>query len=789
MLNSRQKLDSVGQAIPGRRRLTVRGIVQGVGFRPFVYGLAEELALSGWVLNNSRGVLIEVEGSPSQLSHFENRLRTDAPPLSSITNVAVEVMPCVGGTRFEILTSLVDAEQRALIPADVATCDLCAVDVAESVNRRFGYPFTNCTNCGPRFTIIQSIPYDRPNTTMSAFSMCSLCESEYHNPRDRRFHAQPNACPVCGPRIWVQDSHRHHRVTPGKELEQTAQLLREGMIVAVKGLGGFHLTCDARNDEAVSELRRRKGRSGKPFAIMVANLEEARKLVVISAEEERLLTTPERPILLLPVKDSIGLSPQVAPGFRYLGIMLPYTPLHHLLMSVAPPALVMTSGNLSEEPIAHKNEEATIRLGAIADGFLMHDREIHTPCDDSVMRPILGKVMPIRRSRGYVPRPIEVGFDMPPILACGAEQKNTFCLTQESSAILSQHIGDLDNAETLEYYERAIEHMKALFRVAPEIVAHDMHPDYLSTRYAEALDIPRRAVQHHHAHVASCLAEHRMSGPVIGVSFDGTGYGTDGAIWGGEILVADLTQFRRAAHLKYVPMPGGAAAIKDPARMAYAHLQSAGLEEHAAELLGLSEESLRILSKQVERRLNSPLTSSMGRLFDSVSAIAGICSEATYEGEAAVALEMCAEDGEDAAYAFHISDSSIEVDAAPVIAAVVEDIDRGVAKSMISARFHNAVTEIIVTICERIRKQQGIAEVALTGGCFQNVRLVERTALRLLAEGFKPLIHRLVPPNDGGISLGQAVVAAASRLDDHKEQNTLEIVEANRQNRQCSKAG
>lgn len=744
-----------------RRRLTVHGIVQGVGFRPFIYELAEEFGLSGWVLNNSHGVVIEVEGPARALDSFERRLQSDAPPLSSITDLSRETIDCMGGAAFEILTSQVEAEQRALIPADVATCDLCAADVADPGNRRFGYPLTNCTNCGPRFTIIQAIPYDRPNTTMSEFTMCAECGAEYHDPRNRRFHAQPNACPVCGPKVYIQGNETEAH----SAIENTARLLREGQIMAIKGLGGFHLACDARNEDAVRELRRRKGRSGKPFALMVADLDEARRLVHMSQGDEKLLASPERPILLLPVKDCIGLSPEVTPNLHYLGIMLPYAPLHHLLMSIAPPALVMTSGNLSEEPIAHRNEEALERLGGIVDAFLMHDREIHTPCDDSVVRPVLGNAMPIRRSRGYVPRPIDVGFEMPPILACGAEQKSTFCLTQESSAILSQHIGDLDNAETLEYYERAIEHMKRLFRVEPRIVAHDMHPDYLSTRYAQFLRTTKFAVQHHHAHVASCLAEYRITGPVIGVSFDGTGYGTDGAIWGGEILIAGLRDFRRAAHLSYVPMPGGAAAIKRPARMAYAHLAAAGLEDRAAELLSISDAELHILSRQIERGLNSPPTSSMGRLFDSVSAIIGLTSDATYEGEPAVMLEMCADDVEDGAYSFDIAGSPIEISAAPVVAAIVEDIDGGTPKPIISARFHNAVTEMVVEVCRRLRKSEGLSQVALTGGCFQNVRLIERTTRRLEAEGFSPLIHRLVPPNDGGISLGQAAVAAAASCE------------------------
>jgi len=754
-----------------RNRLKVTGIVQGVGFRPFVYQLASRCRLSGWVSNTSEGVVIEAEGEEEALQVFLRALREEAPRLARVADVEVEAREPEGTDGFVIRESAAQDRRLALIPADVAMCDPCSVDVSDPSNRRFGYPFTNCTDCGPRFTIIRDIPYDRPKTTMAAFEMCPECEREYHDPADRRFHAQPNACPACGPKVWLEGGHGSwgmgHGTEEGEEaLGTAARLLSEGGIVAIKGLGGFHLACDARNAEAVRELRRRKGRSRKPLALMVRNIEEARRLCRISPKEETILLSYERPIVLLEAKERTGIAPDVAPGNRYLGLMLPYTPLHYLLFQTSPPALVMTSGNLSEEPISHRNEEARAKLAHIADAFLMHDRDIHVACDDSVVRPVLGEPMPIRRARGFVPGPIDLGIEAPPILACGAEQKNTFCLTVGRWAVPSQHIGDLDSAETLDYYSRAIDHLTKLFAINPAVAAHDMHPDYLATRYALSLEQPRKvAVQHHHAHVASCMAENGLSGPVIGVAFDGTGYGTDGAIWGGEFLVADLASFERAAHLRYVPMPGGAAAIERPTRMALAHLLDAFEDEAddlAQKLLGFSKAELAVLVRQIERRINSPMTSSMGRLFDSASALLGICQETTFEGEPAIELEMRADPAEVASYGFEVTPEggySI-IDTRPLIRGLVGDVLAGVPESAASARFHNTVVEIVAEVCRRIREERGLGDVVLTGGCFQNVRLIESAIQRLEGLGFAVYRHRVVPPNDGGISLGQAAVAA-----------------------------
>jgi len=751
-----------------RNRLRVTGTVQGVGFRPFAYQLAQRHRISGWISNTSEGVVIEAEGEEESLQRFVRELRDEAPRLARIADVEIEPRKPEGAEGFSIRDSTAAERRLALIPADVAICGPCAAEIVDPSNRRFGYPFTNCTDCGPRFTIIRDIPYDRPNTTMAAFRMCPECGREYNDPMDRRFHAQPNACPVCGPKVWLECGTGNAECGVGTEaqdsaIQRAAEILAEGGIVAIKGLGGFHLACDARNPDAVDELRRRKGRSRKPLALMVRDVEEAHTLCRITPDEEAILLSYERPIVLLRAREDSG----VAPGNRYLGLMLPYTPLHHLLFQSSPPALVMTSGNLSEEPITHGNERARQRLAHIADAFLMHDRGIHVACDDSVIRPVLGKPMLIRRARGFVPGTVDFGFEGPPILACGGEQKNTFCLTIGRWAVPSQHIGDLDNTETLDYYERAVHHLTALFQVKPEVVAYDLHPDYLATRYGRSLQAPQRVpVQHHHAHIASCMAEHRLRGPVVGVAFDGTGYGTDGAVWGGEFLVADLRSFERAAHLSYVAMPGGAAAIRRPARMALAHLLDAFGEEAlelARKLLGFSDREPAALGRQIERRINSPLTSSMGRLFDAVSALLRLCSEATFEGEPAVELEMCADPEETASYGFDIGQGggcSI-VETAPVIRGIVLDVLGGAAAPTVSGRFHNTVVEIVAEVCRRIGDERGLREVVLSGGCFQNVRLLEAAIGRLQGLGFSVYWHEVVPPNDGGISLGQAAVAAA----------------------------
>jgi len=748
-----------------RRRALVRGTVQGVGFRPFVFQLARRLGLAGCVLNAPEGVTIEVEGSPDRLDEFERRLRTEAPPLARIVEVRVETVQPTGETGFAIRSSDGAAAPRPVIPADVATCANCRREIADPEDRRCGYPFTNCVNCGPRYTIVREIPYDRPHTTMQVFRMCPACRAEYEDPTNRRFHAQPNACPDCGPRLALDGDDQ---VSAQAALAQVGERLAAGEIVAIKGLGGFHLACDARSDAAVRLLRERKGRGLKPFAIMVRDLEEARRVCRVGDLDARLLASPESPIVIMPRRPEGGVSAEAAPGNTTLGLLLPYTPLHHLLFEHAPPALVMTSGNLAEEPIAYRNEEAIERLGHIADHFLTHNRDIHLPCDDSVARIADGGPLLLRRARGYVPRPIELGFEAPPVLACGGEQKNTICILSGSQAVLSQHIGDLDNVETLDYFERVVRHFEALFEFAPEIVAHDLHPEYLSTKWAKGMQGVRlEAVQHHHAHMAGVMADNGLEGEVIAVTFDGTGYGVDGAVWGGEFLVGGRAAFRRAAHLRYLRLPGAAAAIESPARMALAYLHECFGEEageKAERLLpGLAEGEADVVRRLIERGVNSPWTSSMGRLFDAVSALLGVCRHVTYEGQAAIELEMIADPAETGAYDFDAApgEDGLEIDVRPAVAGVVEDAEAGVPRERIAARFHETVARMTTAVCRRLADETGLERVMVTGGVAQNMLLLERVLAGLRGGGLAPYLNRQVPCNDGGLAFGQAVVAAA----------------------------
>jgi hydrogenase maturation protein HypF len=768
-------MDSADNGSLISRRIHITGIVQGVGFRPFVYNLATRLGLSGWVLNSSSGVEIEAVGPEAVLDEFIARLRTDAPPLARIERITVtsgdptsrDVQPatCDGPPVFRILHSEARPGEFVPISPDVAICEDCLRELFDPRDRRYRYPFINCTNCGPRFTIIRDIPYDRPNTTMAPFVMCPDCQAEYDDPTNRRFHAQPNACPVCGPRLEFRAGPDASPLYGEEALQAARAAIRAGRIVAVKGLGGFHLACDATADAPVARLRERKGRVDKPFAIMSFDLPTVERYCQVDDAERALLASRQRPIVLLRRRTDAPISPLVAPGNRYLGVMLPYTPLHYLLLEPAdgfPVALVMTSGNYSEEPIVTRNEEALERLAALADSFLLHDREIHARCDDSVTRVFMGAELPIRRSRGYAPYPIHLPFPVRPVLAVGAELKNTFCLTREQYAFLSQHIGDMENYETLRFFEDMVEQLTRTFRVEPEVVAHDMHPAYLATRYARSLEdrLPLVPVQHHHAHIAACMAENGLVGdrPVIGVAFDGTGYGTDGAIWGGEFLVADYASFRRAAHLRYIPLPGGDAAIRRPYRTALAHLWAAGLpwDEALPPVASAPPAERVLLERQLARGLNTVPTSSMGRLFDAVAALAGVRQEINYEAQAAVELEMQVADGVEEAYPFGVGE---EVDPTPVIRAVVEDVRDGVPVGVIAARFHNGVAAMVREVCLRLRVQTGLNEVALSGGVFQNVTLLERVVVLLREAGFTVYIHHLVPPNDAGISLGQAVVA------------------------------
>jgi hydrogenase maturation protein HypF len=778
-----------------RTAVRVEGIVQGVGFRPFVYSLATGLGLGGLVGNDADGVFAEIEGTPEAVGEFLTALRRDAPPLASIERIATQPMPPAGESEFVIAPSLAGGERRTLVSADTATCDDCLAELDDPADRRFGYPFINCVNCGPRFTIVTGVPYDRPLTTMAAFAMCEDCAAEYHDPANRRFHAQPTCCPACGPRLRLSGP------AVGDEglrpIPAAARLLKRGLVLAVKGLGGYHLAADATSQQAASALRARKLREDKPFAIMVADLEAARRLCEVDEAAQALLTSRRRPIVLLPRRpDPAGPAGQaagsavadaVAPANRHLGIMLPYTPLHHLLLREVAGPIVLTSGNVSDEPIAYADDDAAARLAGIADAFLSHDRAIHMRTDDSVVRPWRGvpggrppgiaprgRASVLRRARGYAPEPLPVRTRFPrPVLACGAELKNTFCLAKENYAFISQHIGDLENAETLRSFNEGIEHFERLFDVRPEVVAYDLHPDYLSTRYAQDLgdrypELDLVGVQHHHAHVASCLADNEATGPVIGVAFDGTGYGTDGTIWGGEFLIAGLASAGRAARLAPVPMPGGAAAIRQPWRMAAAYLDAAYPGGLPARLAGLEVRDRNAgrwdqVTAMARRSINSPATSSAGRLFDAIAALLGVRDEVNYEGQAAIELEQLAGTSESGSYRARLRDDGglIEIAATDLVAAAADDLTAGVARDVIAARFHNAVCDLITATCLILRERTGQSTIALSGGVFQNLMLLTNVADKLAERGFSVLTHSRVPCNDGGISLGQAVVAAA----------------------------
>jgi hydrogenase maturation protein HypF len=735
-------------------------VVQGVGFRPFVYNLAQSLELGGWVLNSSAGLVTEVEGGEAALDSFVRSVTREAPPLARIEQTTVAELRPVGEERFVIRESVAQAGEFALVSPDVATCADCRADFTHPANRRFGYPFTNCTNCGPRFTIIRDVPYDRPQTTMARFRMCPACQAEYDDPRDRRFHAQPNACPVCGPALEAP-------IEAPKEapIEAARRLLGEGRILAIKGLGGFHLACDATNEAAVKLLRERKRRSDKPFALMARDLAAVEEICVVSDADREALTSARAPVVVMQQRAQTRIAATVAPGNRTLGVMLPYSPLHHLLfadLSNDAPyrVLVMTSGNISEEPIVVANEEARERLRGIADSFLVHDRDIHMRTDDSVVRTFEGKVRVLRRSRGYVPRAIDLGREGPDVLACGAQLKNTFCLTKGRFAILSQHIGDLENYETLRFFEESLANLRKLFHVGElRAVAYDLHPQYLSTRYALGLEgVERIGVQHHHAHVAACMAENHLSGKVIGVAFDGTGYGTDGQIWGGEFLLADEPGFERRAHFRYVPMAGGDMAVRQTWRSALSYAWDAGV---LAEWSPPLEREARVVRRMIEQRVNTVMTSSCGRLFDAVASLVGLRHETNFEGQAAIELEMIADAGVEASYPFEIAGEPWQVDFRPVIERIVKEKK---APAWVSAAFHNTVAQAIAEVCRRLRDVEGLTRVCLSGGTFQNVLLLERTLALLRRMGFEVFLHAQIPPNDGGIALGQAVVAR-SRIE------------------------
>ncbi len=852
-----------------RVRVRITGTVQGVGFRPFVYGVATRLGLAGAVGNDTRGVWIEAEGTSDAVAALLVAVRDEAPPLAVVDDVVAVPVPVTGAAGFAIAQSAASGAVATAVPPDTATCDDCLRELWDASDRRHLYPFINCTNCGPRLTIVTGIPYDRPLTTMAAFPMCPACTREYDDPTNRRFHAQPTCCPTCGPHLTLRSpdgsplpphpppdptaptphpppdptgaadpprpapdpaaatihsapaaaapttpqpppdpravygpstSFQHFLGIPGFSWNEVgdagadvaaivgaAGLLLGGAVVAVKGLGGYHLAAVADDAGAVGRLRARKHREDKPFAVMVGDLEGARALCEVDAVAEAELTGPRRPIVLLPRRVGAAVAEGVAPGAHELGVMLPYTPLHHLLLAAVGRPLVMTSGNVSDEPIAYRDEEAAERLAAIADAFLVHDRPIHTRVDDSVVRVVRGAVQPVRRSRGYVPGPLRLPVAAArPVLAVGAELKSTFCLVRGDTAVVSHHIGDLENLETYRAFVEGIALLGALVDVEPEVVAHDLHPEYLSTKYArEVAGVDLVGVQHHHAHIASCLADNGETGPVIGVAFDGLGYGLDGTLWGGEWLVADLHGFTRAGHLEAVPLPGGTSAIRQPWRMAVAYLEAAGLADAALPIADRHEADWPRV-RAVARSVLTPATSSVGRLYDAVAAILDLCDEVTYEGQAAIALERTADLTDRGAYPAELcADSSVpphpiprpgpppasastlpqagafQVRGADLLASVVEDVRVGVERGTIAARFHAGVAAAVVKGCERVREATGIASVALSGGVFQNVLLVSQVVPGLEGVGFTVLTHRRVPCNDGGISFGQAAVAAA----------------------------
>jgi hydrogenase maturation protein HypF len=780
MLPNRAGSKLTGRSIRMERRsITVEGTVQGVGFRPFVYALAKRLRLRGFVKNQTGRVLIEAEGSRTALDRFVRELRDNAPPLARINSVSCQMLPFRGENHFRIEASEHDARSPIFISPDVATCPDCLAELFDPTDRHYRYPFLNCTNCGPRLTIICGAPYDRARTTMASFPMCPDCAAEYHDPTDRRFHAQPAACPACGPRLSVC-SARGETIETSDPLAFFVEALRCGRIGALKGLGGFHLACDAADENVVRELRRRKHRNEKPFAVMVPDLETASQLCEIDDHERELLRSPRRPIVLL--EKRAGSIPEsicqaVAPGNPRLGVMLPYTPLHYLLVEAFPQrALVMTSGNRSDEPIAYEDADAFERLRGIADISLVHNRPIHVRCDDSVTRIVDSRESPVRRSRGYAPQPVPLPRACTlPILAVGGQLKGVFALGRDRQAFLSHHLGDLDHWEAYRAFVRDVSLYEELFAVVPELIVHDLHPDYASTNYAReratAAEIPLLAVQHHHAHVVSCMAEHGLDEPVIGVSFDGTGYGTDGAIWGGEFLVADYRHFRRAAHLRYVGLPGGDSAVREPWRMAAAQLLDAGLSTEA--LAGrVDPTKLRTIATMLERRINTPLTSSAGRLFDAIASLIGVRDTVNYEGQAAIELEwLASEVSADGAYPFEIilSNSSgeeglpatHEIDTRPLVRAVVADAQSGTNPQRVARRFHSTIVEIIASTCAAIRGETQIESVVLSGGVFMNALVASESAARLSANGFRVYRHVLVPPNDGGLCLGQLAIGAA----------------------------
>jgi hydrogenase maturation protein HypF len=741
-----------------RRVITVRGLVQGVGFRPSMYALARAHGLAGEVANTADGVRISVEGGPAEVAAFRAGLVAAAPPLAVLEEITEQVVPVHGGTEFIIAASS-SGPGRTFVSPDIATCEACLAELADPADRRYRYPFITCTNCGPRFTIVTGVPYDRPATTMAGFALCPQCAAEYADPADRRYHAQPVACARCGPTLRLDDE-----AVGEPALARAHQLLDFGAVLAVKGIGGYHLACDATSDATVNILRKRKDRGDKPFAVMVADLAAARRIAEVDETEAGLLTGARRPIVLLRRRPDSDLSAAVAPNNPDVGVMLAYSPLHHLLLRDRP--LVMTSGNCAGEPVVTDDGQARERLAGLADAWLWHDRPIHVPCDDSVVRLVDGAELPVRRSRGYAPLPIALTLSVPATLATGGDLKNTFCLAEGRYAWLSGHIGDLDDLATWQAFTDAERHLEALTGVRPQLLATDRHPGYRSARWAaeHADGRPVLRVQHHHAHIASCLADNGIDGPAIGFAFDGTGYGEDGAVWGGEVLLADYRSFERRAHLAYVPLPGGDAGVRSPCRMALSHLRGAGLAWDSGLPAVAACGERELLAIQLDRGLNCVPTSSMGRLFDAVSSLAGVCHRVGYEAQAAVELEglsrgwigRCGP-----GYRF-----GEPFDPSPVLAGVVADVLAGTEAGIVGARFHLAVAEVTARLAERVRSDTGQNRVALSGGVFLNALLLSLCVHELTVRGFQVLRHRQVPPSDAGLALGQLVVAAHQHLNE-----------------------
>lgn len=753
-----------------RENIIIKGIVQGVGFRPFIHKLVQNYNLSGWVLNSNQGVEIDVEGEREELNSFVSDIKDKLPPLARIEKIEVNQLPLIDYKGFSIKKSITKEENSfVLVSPDISICEDCLQELFDPHNRRFHYPFINCTNCGPRFTIIKDIPYDRGKTTMRVFEMCPQCQSEYENIEDRRYHAQPNACAECGPQVFLyQNKRKLESIDPIKE---AIKLLKDGKIGAIKGLGGFHLACDATNNEVVTKLRLLKNREAKPFAIMSFNLEKIKQYCKLGKKEEKWLVNRARPIVLLKKKEDSLISSLVAPRNNYLGVMLPYTPLHYLLLKDNFTALIMTSGNIADQPIIGDNQEALEKLDGIADFFLLYNRDIFNRCDDSVVKIVNDGNVFFRRSRGYVPYPIILDFKLKEVLALGGELKNTISFSKENYVFLSQYLGDLKSVETLNFLKESIENLEKIFRVNPETIACDLHPDYLSTQFAEEIGAKKGLkvvkVQHHHAHIVSCMAENNIKEKVMGVAYDGTGYGDDGKIWGGEFLLCDLKKYFRVGHLKYYPLPGGDKAIEEPWRMAYSYLYS--IYGPKAKTLDIDfnhrmdYDKLSIIEKMIDKNINSPLTSSCGRLFDAASSLIGIRDEINYEGQAAMELESLCAFGIKERYKFCIYKEGKEfiIDPQEIFIDIIEDLKRGIDKKVMAAKFHNTVAEFTLNLCGKIKENTGINKIALSGGVFQNHYLTEKIISLLERDDFRVYTQRIVPPNDGGISLGQVVVAGS----------------------------